>query len=144
MTCLHSKGSRVWCGCETCRAFGKDPYYHWPKDYDKKTGLAIQDWFNPNGPCELCYEDRGEHVAFVPEVFREFLTGKVCQWCRNSVCCHVNKEWGLCWADSPDWALKWAMTEWVLSHMNNHIYHSDNSIRFQPRLCCAAGHARAA
>lgn len=114
--------SEKQCHCEICRKFNADVRHC--------------------GQCDIC--KRKDAYAFIvnwlPELLKEFLgVEEVCLGCRNSVN-HYMTEWGLCWANDGDDAIKWALCDYVrTSFFNGHFY--PHASAYVKRDCCEYGHA---
>ncbi len=66
--------------------------------------------------CDLCDVDDRREAPWIPDLLKSFLkVSKICIWCRNGINAHVGCEWRLCWGESSDESLKWAMLDWVRS-----------------------------
>ena len=84
------------CGCGVCAGFRSSPAPWFPKD-----------------ECAVCKRTDLPSVAWIPPLLKEFLGFEtLCEWCRNGIRSYII-EWKLCWATSPEGALKWAMTDWL-------------------------------
>lgn len=95
------------CRCSVCRQFRFD---------DGWTFSVLSQGF-----CDICKRTDAYLVKWAPDLLKEFLSIKsVCWACRNAITCYVSADWGLCWADDSDDALKWALCDWIRSHRWNY------------------------
>jgi hypothetical protein len=136
------------CACEICRRFSKQGIVWRPPHHYGADGLGVWYWKNPEGPCSLCYETHHYYAAFVPSVVAEFIGPKICHCCRNTISCYVLDDWQLCFGNSSDDAIKWALTDMVLSKFKGHLWHTPRHkgsgyfFGFIPRDCCGFNHGR--
>jgi hypothetical protein len=90
-----------YCRCNVCTRF-------YPGQVGWQTGI----------PCDVCGRPDLRQMTYVPSVIQEFLgISRLCYFCRNGIHASVFREWDLCFADSREDMLKWALVDWVRSHV---------------------------
>lgn len=98
------------CRCEVCNAFNRERS-------DVRYLGRWQTYVDTRGLCDVCGRDDLQLAELVPALLTEFLGyERLCWGCRNGIDAYTGEAWQLCWRDSDDQSLKWAMLDWLRSN----------------------------